>query len=427
MKRDLRRFISLTLALLALAFCVPAASLEPPYTPSEPYMSGPYYGNLLNVELTGDQRTDIVRVALSQAGYHDGDSFSEMHGLNTGGVGDYAEYCYWFGTEALGSSTGHYGAWCAMFVSWCARMAAVPEDVINNSCWARIGFDYPYYFHLNFVTDDDYTPRPGDLVFFDFESMAGEWNHVALVRWVDEERIYTIEGNTQGGRVWFRNFALDHYAIKGYGVPEYGEDTHPFDLYEPGNYPRPFRDISLGSTGTDVMWLQAALTTLGYFALVSGTFSSGTENALISFQEARGLVPDGICGELTKAEIIYCLTGEYPDPNETPVPTWQPTPSPTAAPSQEPTPSPTGEPSETPDPGETDPPYPPDDDPTMGDIDGDGLLTIYDALLIMRAAMGLEELDPEHSELADVDCSGEVDIFDSLTVMRVSMGLAFKD
>lgn len=63
----------------------------------------------------------------------------------------------------------------------------------------------------------------------------------------------------------------------------------------------------------------------------------------------------------------------------------------------------------------------PVDEPIPGDVDGDGELTVADALLIMRAAMSLAELDEGVN--GDVSGDGTVDISDALLVMRMALGL----
>lgn len=56
-----------------------------------------------------------------------------------------------------------------------------------------------------------------------------------------------------------------------------------------------------------------------------------------------------------------------------------------------------------------------------GDADGDGSITVADALLAMRGAMGLIEAD----EVAlDMNASGGLDIADALLLLRLSMGVA---
>ena len=70
--------------------------LTPSYTPSASYRSGKYYTQLCNVSLTGNQRTDLVNVARSQLGYHEGDNTSQLHGESSGSR-NYTEYGYWYG------------------------------------------------------------------------------------------------------------------------------------------------------------------------------------------------------------------------------------------------------------------------------------------------------------------------------------------
>ena len=59
----------------------------------------------------------------------------------------------------------------------------------------------------------------------------------------------------------------------------------------------------------------------------------------------------------------------------------------------------------------------------MGDVSGDGVIDSEDALLILRAAMGLVELTPEQEALADFNGDGTVNSEDALLVMRLAMGL----
>ena len=86
MKGLLKRAHALILpTLLVAAMILPTAALTTVHNASEEYRQSPYYRHLRDLELTGDQRTDVVLVALSQLGYHEGDSEADMHGLNTKG------------------------------------------------------------------------------------------------------------------------------------------------------------------------------------------------------------------------------------------------------------------------------------------------------------------------------------------------------
>ncbi len=61
-----------------------------------------------------------------------------------------------------------------------------------------------------------------------------------------------------------------------------------------------------------------------------------------------------------------------------------------------------------------------------GDLDGDNKITAADALLVLRASVGLEKFNDEQNKLADVDGSGKVDSADSLSILRWSVGLKDK-
>lgn len=51
---------------------------------STSYMNGAYYEKFLRVPLTGDGITDVLAIALSQTGYQEGDSSSQMSGTVSG-------------------------------------------------------------------------------------------------------------------------------------------------------------------------------------------------------------------------------------------------------------------------------------------------------------------------------------------------------
>ena len=58
----------------------------------------------------------------------------------------------------------------------------------------------------------------------------------------------------------------------------------------------------------------------------------------------------------------------------------------------------------------------------MGDVDGDGSVTVMDALMVLRYAMGLIDTLPV-IQAADVDSSGAIDMNDALVILRMGMGL----
>lgn len=60
------------------------------------------------------------------------------------------------------------------------------------------------------------------------------------------------------------------------------------------------RTLKVGSRGSEVSELQAALTLLGFYSdTVDGIFAQSTASAVSKFQEAAGTTPDGIVGQDT--------------------------------------------------------------------------------------------------------------------------------
>ena len=194
--------------------------LTPSYTPSASYRSGKYYTQLCNVSLTGNQRTDLVNVARSQLGYHEGDNTSQLHGESSGSR-NYTEYGYWYGTQVQGNSGGSYYAWCAYFISWCARQAGIPTSIISNASYACAGSDNGDFKNLDYYARGSYTPKVGDLVFFCWEGNSSCWDHVEIVIGVDSSNVTTLGGNTSTNNVKTRSWKLSNSYIRGYGVPKY--------------------------------------------------------------------------------------------------------------------------------------------------------------------------------------------------------------
>ena len=185
---------------------------------STPYSVSAYYDRLLDAELTGDYATDLLIIAFSQEGYHEGNSYRDMHGY-TKGHGNYTEYGRVM--EANGQP------WCASFISWCARKAGIPEDVIGTSITACADS-----FGVEYLRRADYVPKPGDIVIFDWlrnglnekEPEAEYGDHVGIVYYVTDTEMYYINGNGPDllGRdtncVICCSRPLRDGNIKGYGV-----------------------------------------------------------------------------------------------------------------------------------------------------------------------------------------------------------------
>ena len=120
-------FSSLVAAIiLCTSIGMPKVSaLSPAEAVSTSYAGGKYYQELCEVVLTGDYATDIVNIAKSQIGYHEGNNADEYHGANTSGGDNYTEYGRW----AINDNR----AWCGYFVTWCAHQARIPDEIVISS------------------------------------------------------------------------------------------------------------------------------------------------------------------------------------------------------------------------------------------------------------------------------------------------------
>lgn len=246
MKRQFSRLLAVVLAVLFVVpmFVFEASALTPiTYRAgynniSSSYAGSHYYSNFQKIQLTGDGRTDVLAVALSQLGYMEGNSAGSYAGTSAGS-GNYTEYCYNMGP------IGNYGyQWCATFCSWALYQSRCSNQM-GSGYWCRYNtgssshiwceVSCPYwtqqlikygYYQYSAYNGGSYTPQGGDLIFF---KSSGVISHIGIVLYVSGGYVYTVEGNTggslgvvsNGGRVCAKSYALGSSSIHGYGVLPY--------------------------------------------------------------------------------------------------------------------------------------------------------------------------------------------------------------
>lgn len=181
------------LLCLVLAAAMTVASVAPvqalKYSGTAAYESGKYYQALKRVALTGDQRTDMVNVALSQVGYQEGGSSPQLSGEVYGGV-NFTEFGAWYEMQDM---------WCAMFVSWCAYVCGISTDIVPKHSYTPNGLKWfrnrgLAHEHSEIVAGE-YIPQPGDLIYFRSSRNKNTTNHVGMVVGFSNGMIYTVEGN----------------------------------------------------------------------------------------------------------------------------------------------------------------------------------------------------------------------------------------
>ena len=235
-KLPYRRIIGVLSAVLMVFSLVSLEILDvfaitPTYTVSSDYKKSKYYSNLSTLTLTGNQRSDVVRVALTQLGYHEGNSERDFAGDNAKGNRNFTEYNRYHGkldnNEGNGYSYGYY--WCAAFATWCAVQAGIPEAIVPTESYVGVSTQRLRSWFLNnakYYTRGNYTPITGDYIFFKDAGAAVPTTHVGLVLYVKGNSVYTIEGNAGGlDCVAIREYTLSNTYIVGYGVPNYKSGT----------------------------------------------------------------------------------------------------------------------------------------------------------------------------------------------------------
>ena len=186
----------------------PEADLETPDTWSAMFE---------DFESSGDWSRDLLTVAESQLGY--GESEANYALTPTEAVKGYTRYGAWYGIP--------YGDWCAMFVSFCIRWADIdaPYMPIDCNCanWILVLQEEGMY-----APEASYLPKPGDLVFYDFNHDEHA-DHVGIVEALDTETdtLLTIEGNRTNAVELFTQ-KLSEARVLGWGIlPEQPADYIP--------------------------------------------------------------------------------------------------------------------------------------------------------------------------------------------------------
>ena len=205
-------------------------------------------------------------------------------------------------TLPRGYKVTYTDAWCATFVS-AIGVQLEWSDIILPECSCNKMIEL-YKAVGRWEERDDYVPQPGDLVIFDWDDdgkgdNVGEAEHIGIIVECNENQLIVIEGN-KNNSVDYRNLEVNGKYIRGYCLPNFilksEENLKMCEVKLP--------ILKKGMKNSHVKTLQTLLTLAGFSCSVDGSFGSGTESALKSFQTEKNLKVDGVCGTDTWTALI---------------------------------------------------------------------------------------------------------------------------
>lgn len=110
--------------------------------------------------------------------------------------------------------------WCAAFVCWCANECGyIAQGIYPDSPSCDIMIN-EFKSHSQWQDKSGYEPQSGDSIFFNWNGDS-RCDHVGLVKYVEDGRVYTVEGNCKVNNVSCvteLSYDLSDSHIIGYGV-----------------------------------------------------------------------------------------------------------------------------------------------------------------------------------------------------------------
>jgi len=230
--------------------------------------------------------SDIVKKAAKEIGVKENPTGSNRVKYNTA----------YYGREVSGSAY----PWCCAFIWWVFRECGASRLFFNGKKSAYCP-TVEAWGKAEGLTVERSKGKPGDIVLFDFYG-KGISGHIGIIEKVVGNKYQTIEGNTSttsddnGGAVMRRTRPLS--VVRCIIRPNYDEENGK----EAKTVKIELKVLQKGTAGKQVKTLQRLLRMLGYkdqygnTLAIDGDFGGKTEHALKKFQNAEGLVADGICG-----------------------------------------------------------------------------------------------------------------------------------
>lgn len=178
----------------------------------------------------------VIKIAEAEVGYLEKKTNANLDSKTANaGSNNYTKYA-----RDLDAISGWYNgkkqgyAWCDIFVDWCFVQAFGKDRAKVLLCQTGTlgaGCTYSRNYYKNKGQLYTSNPKAGDQIFF--KNAIGAIVHTGLVYKVDNNYVYTIEGNTSssagvvanGGSVNKKKYKLTYNLIAGYGRPKYTTAT----------------------------------------------------------------------------------------------------------------------------------------------------------------------------------------------------------
>lgn len=159
-----------------------------------------------------NDRQKFIDVALSQVGYKEGANNDNKYGKH-------------FNLNNV--------AWCALFVDWCAEEVGILNVLIPYA--PGCGTYVKWYQERGLWLDGSLKPKKGNLILFKPTVKGATASHIGIVYDVDDNYVYTVEGNagknTDG--VYKFKYKIGYDKILGYGIVDFNdEESKPDVIYQ---------------------------------------------------------------------------------------------------------------------------------------------------------------------------------------------------
>ena len=184
--------------------------------------------------IVGNDVSRFLQVLKTQVGYLEKKTNSSLLNFTANpGSGNFTKYA-----NELSSGNNPSNPWCAYLVSWAAKAADIPVNIIPR-VFSCTGLMKVAISNGIMKYRGEYTPVAGDLILFYWNGIANpkaaiECDHVGVVEYVSGNTIHTIEGNTTPTNstyegVYRRTRDINSTTIVGYIHPKWRDEVKTVD------------------------------------------------------------------------------------------------------------------------------------------------------------------------------------------------------